>query len=298
MLSYHRTSILTSTAQTVVNTVNTVGVMGKGLAAAFKARAPEMFHEYQHLCQNGKLKIGTLWLWKGQPQWILNFPTKKHWRNPSQLSYIESGLAKFVAQYEQRGIREISFPRLGCGNGGLNWKDVRPLMESYLAKLPISVYIHDYEKDIGYPEHRDTEGGVPFERSFIYFKEQMLGVVKANQGLFRTLANKSSFRVSYDLAKGLRIERDGSREFVSNSEIFELWTLLLRGPVNRERLAGNARNSAYYLFPIVAQMPFARAIEIAGRDDKAALAIELVPSLSSKDVSAPPAAKQSTFEWH
>ena len=128
MLKYHRASLLSSQAQTVVNTVNTVGVMGKGLASEFKARHPDMFRAYKKLCKEGKLDIGLLWLWRAPDRWILNFPTKKHWRQPSQPSYIELGLQKFVAKYDSRGIREVAFPRLGCGNGGLDWDEVQPLM--------------------------------------------------------------------------------------------------------------------------------------------------------------------------
>ncbi len=135
MLTYHRTSLFTSTAQTIVNTVNTVGVMGKGIAAAFKTRYPEMFHAYQKLCREKKFEVGMLWLWKAPDQWVLNFPTKQHWRNPSKLEYIEAGLKKFVAEYERRGIREISFPRLGCGNGGLEWSQVRREIEAALSEL-------------------------------------------------------------------------------------------------------------------------------------------------------------------
>jgi O-acetyl-ADP-ribose deacetylase (regulator of RNase III) len=139
MLTYIHTSILDSKAQTVTNTVNTVGVMGKGLASAMKRRYPDMFREYAKLCASHKLDVGQLWLWKTSNQWILNFPTKRHWRNPSKLSYIEAGLQKFIQEYERRGIWEISFPRLGCGNGNLDWGDVRPLMERYLANLPVQV---------------------------------------------------------------------------------------------------------------------------------------------------------------
>jgi O-acetyl-ADP-ribose deacetylase (regulator of RNase III) len=175
MLTYHRTSILTSQAQTVVNTVNTVGVMGKGIAAHFKHRYPEMFVAYQRLCRERKLDIGKLWLWKASDQWVLNFPTKRHWRNPSKLSYVEGGLQKFVAEYEGRGIREISFPRLGCGNGGLSWDDVRPLMERYLTRLPIPVFIHDFERDIGEPEHREKDQ-LRFSRSYETFTDHIKAV--------------------------------------------------------------------------------------------------------------------------
>jgi O-acetyl-ADP-ribose deacetylase (regulator of RNase III) len=152
MLIYHRTNLLDSNAQTLVNTVNCVGVMGKGIALEFKQRYPDMFKAYKRICDAGELEIGKLWLWSGRDQWVLNFPTKKHWRHPSKVEWIEAGLDKFVTEYVRRGITDISFPRLGCGNGGLNWeRQVRPVMERYLAPLPINVYIHDFTKDVGLP---------------------------------------------------------------------------------------------------------------------------------------------------
>ena len=124
MLTYRRTSLLESTAQTLVNTVNCVGVMGKGIALEFKKRQPDMFDAYKRICDKKLLTPGKLWLWRGNEHLTLNFPTKIHWRNPSKLEWIESGLRKFVENYKALGISEISFPRLGCGNGGLDWDDV------------------------------------------------------------------------------------------------------------------------------------------------------------------------------
>src|SRR5690242_10651893 len=123
MLLYRRTSLMESSAQTLVNTVNCVGVMGKGVAREFKERDLQMFAAYRRICEEKKLVPGKLWLWRGSDYWTLNFPTKIHWRNPSKLEWIEAGLKKFVTAYEKQGIREISFPRLGCGNGGLDWDE-------------------------------------------------------------------------------------------------------------------------------------------------------------------------------
>lgn len=105
MLMYLRTSLLESNAQTVVNTVNCVGVMGKGIAAAFKQRYPDMFRSYRKLCNEKKLAPGKLWLWQNEAQWVLNFPTKNHWRNGSRLEWIEAGLERFVQEHEKRGDR-------------------------------------------------------------------------------------------------------------------------------------------------------------------------------------------------
>jgi O-acetyl-ADP-ribose deacetylase (regulator of RNase III) len=102
-----------------------------------------MFQQYQTLCQKGELDVGQLWLYKSPDKWVLNFPTKRDWRDKSHIEYIETGLIKFVEIYEQEGLISISFPRLGCGLGGLNWEnEVRPLMEHYLNPLPIEVIIH------------------------------------------------------------------------------------------------------------------------------------------------------------
>ena len=299
MLTYHRTSILTSQAQTVVNTVNTVGVMGKGLASAFKARYPDMFKAYRELCKEERLDIGQLWLWKGSDQWVLNFPTKKQWRKPSKLSYIEAGLQKFVAQYEQRGIREIAFPRLGCGNGGLKWDDVRPLMKHYLRPLPIPIYIHDFEVDIGLPEHREFQNAEQFQRSFETFLNHLGSVLHREHGNFYTLTNGSPYRASFDDARNLLIERPGRRSAVSNDELYELWTMLLRGPLTRQRLPGAAWDSAYYLFPILARLPYVRAIYVRRTDDPTAMAVELLDQDSSTEILAENKhqSDQGEMEW-
>lgn len=141
MITYVKGDIFSSPAKILVNTVNTVGVMGKGIALEFKKRYPEMFYEYQELCKEKKYDIGSLLLWKKSEKWVLLFPTKRHWRQPSRLEYIEAGLQKFADNWDKLGADSIAFPRLGCGNGALDWDDVRPVMERYLAKIPLQIYI-------------------------------------------------------------------------------------------------------------------------------------------------------------
>ncbi|MEP6984827.1 MAG: macro domain-containing protein [Chloroflexota bacterium] len=143
MITYLATDLFQSPAQVLVNAVNTVGVMGKGIALEFKRQYPEMFKQYQVLCKNGEFDMGQLWLYKSPQKWILNFPTKRDWRDKSRIEYVETGLKRFIEIYESESITSISFPRLGCGLGGLNWEnEVRPLMEQYLRPLPIDVVIH------------------------------------------------------------------------------------------------------------------------------------------------------------
>ncbi|NMA34658.1 MAG: macro domain-containing protein [Clostridiaceae bacterium] len=157
MIEYIEGDIFKSPAQVIVNTVNTMGVMGKGLALEFKQRYPEMFAQYRTACEKKQLTIGKLMLWYAPDYWILLFPTKENWRKPSKLEYIEKGLIKFVQTYADKSITSIAFPKLGCGNGELNWDDVRPLMENYLKNLPIDVYIYLGLKKEYIPEHKNQK---------------------------------------------------------------------------------------------------------------------------------------------
>lgn len=155
MLLYVKQNIFESPAQVIVNAVNTVGVMGKGIAKQYKLMYPEMYEQYRYFCETDMLDIGKLWLYKHHTKWILNFPTKKNWRNPSKVEYIEAGLKKFVATYEEKGIYSASFPQLGTGNGGLDWEsEVKPLFDKYLKPLPIDIFIHIVEKGSTFEEHK------------------------------------------------------------------------------------------------------------------------------------------------
>jgi O-acetyl-ADP-ribose deacetylase (regulator of RNase III) len=158
MLHYVRGNLFDSPAQAWVNTVNTEGIMGKGIALTFKRLFPAMFCEYQELCESRQLKIGTLHYFRAQNRCIINFPTKTTWRKPSSLKYVEDGLKTFVSSYERYGITSVAFPPLGCGNGELSFeRDVRPLMERYLKPLPISVFIYPPQPIAAIPEHRTPE---------------------------------------------------------------------------------------------------------------------------------------------
>jgi len=131
-------------AQTLVNTVNCVGAMGKGIALEFKKRYPAMYERYKELCNKGHIKIGSLWLYKADDgKWILNFPTKDDWRNPSDMDYIVQGLDKFINTYKQKGITSIAFPMLGCNNGGLDKATVLMMMKMHLETcedLDVEIY--------------------------------------------------------------------------------------------------------------------------------------------------------------
>lgn len=283
MLTYVRTSVLESDAQTVVNTVNTDGVMGKGIAEVYKRRHPEMYKRYRELCKAGKFKVGQLWLWKENGQWILNFPTKATWRRPSEVSYIEAGLQKFVETYEERGITEVSFPLLGCGNGGLDWEtQVRPVMEWYLSRLPIPVYIHDYQVDLGLPEHQEARQA-SYNRSFESFLSALRELVAEKRGKFHTVTHGSPFcarMVDHEL-EIRRSEADQRVIRVDADELLALWSLLLKGPVTARSLVGKAHDEAYYVFGVVSSLPFVRPVQVQPSNaSRGAMSIELLDKVN------------------
>jgi len=137
-------NIFNSKCDFLVNPVNCDGVMGAGLALEFKLRYPEMFIKYETLCEEKKLDIGLLWIYKSELKSILNFPTKVSWKYPSKESYLHQGLKKFVDTYQSRNIRSIAFPILGGGRGGIDGDVSLAIMKSYLSELNIDIEIYDY----------------------------------------------------------------------------------------------------------------------------------------------------------
>lgn len=130
-------------AQTRVNTVNCVGIMGKGVAQKFKERYPTMFEDYAMRCEQKLVRLGEPYPYRDRSGvLIVNFPTKDHWRSPSRLSDIERGLDYFVRHYAEWGVTSVAFPPLGCGNGGLSWEEVGPLMYGKLRHLPIDIEVY------------------------------------------------------------------------------------------------------------------------------------------------------------
>ncbi len=144
MITYKHGNIFDSTMQCLVNPVNTVGVMGKGLALDFKQRYPAMFSSYVHLCNSKQLVVGNPHLWHDSFGFkVLLFPTKEHWRDPSQVRYIEDGLRVVSQAGLEDIIDSIAFPAIGCGFGGLDFEtQVRPLLDKYLEDLPIDVEVY------------------------------------------------------------------------------------------------------------------------------------------------------------
>lgn len=147
MIRYTTGNLLDASAEALVNTVNTVGVSGKGIALMFKEAFPQNFKAYEAAAKAGGVRVGELFITERHdmlgPRLIINFPTKQHWRHPSRLEWVEQGLAALRREITERGIRSIAVPPLGAGNGGLDWSDVRPLIDRALAGLDADIIVYE-----------------------------------------------------------------------------------------------------------------------------------------------------------
>ena len=181
MIIEKRGNIFTTKAQTIVNTINCVGVMGAGIAYEFRLRHKEMFVRYVELCEKKQIDIGKLWIYKNEDKKILNFPTKYDWRYPSKEEYLHKGLEKFVDTYKQRGIESIAFPLLGAQKGGLSEKKSMEIMHHYLSKCDIDVEIWHFD-----PIAKDDL----FEKFVAILQESDLEYLKKESGVGLSILNK------------------------------------------------------------------------------------------------------------
>lgn len=294
MLVYLRTDLFSSPAQTLVNTVNTEGVMGKGVAKSFKERYPEMFREYRGYCERGELRPGKLLLWRGAEKWVLNFPTKTTWRLPSKIEYIEDGLRRFVETYEELGITSISFPPLGCGNGNLDWNQVKPLMERHLKRVQIPVYIHDRQVAPDFvPEHLE---GVPKQRPST-LREFLtdVKVITERRTEFQTLSGSSIFRASATEEGDLRIVKDSKTETIPAEALESAWSAMQTGLLTADLYGGEtSRRYKSYLFAILACLPYvlhAQVQHIRSGNTSPGDALYFRPASVSRSVTSEPEAQ-------
>ena len=144
MIHFTRGDIFAQHAEAIVNPVNCVGVMGRGLALQFKRRYPDAFLAYRRACEAGRVQPGRMFMFDtgfDRPRWIVHFPTKRHWRDRSAIGDIEAGLRGLAEAVTRHGIPSIAIPPLGCGLGGLDWHAVRPLVAHCLAGTPATVIV-------------------------------------------------------------------------------------------------------------------------------------------------------------
>ena len=196
MLRYLEGTVFNSPAKTLVNTVNCSGVMGAGIALEFKLRFPEMYEDYVEKCRSKYMKIGVPRIFKYTDNlWIMNFPTKLHWRYPSKLEWIEEGLKYFVNNYEKVNIESIAFPKLGTNNGGLDWNIVKQLMEQYLKDIKIPVYI-------------------------------CLDELNEAEGIEKIMVDELNNSTMEELVKGVKLSKKQAEELINNLPISRFFHIL------------------------------------------------------------------------
>lgn len=214
-------NIFESTCQVLVNTVNCVGVMGKGIALEFKHRFPKMYTSYVKICKQQLLKPGLLYLWTKSEPWVLNFPTKYHWRYPSKIEYIEAGLKKFSSTYKKHGISSIAFPELGTQSGKLDWPLVQEYMYRYLEPLPnLDIEIYHFD-----PHAEDTLFDKLYQKVHRFTLEDymtQIGLNRRQAELLMNAMNRDSVRSMLDLQeiKGLgKTSFDQIYSFLENTSL-------------------------------------------------------------------------------
>jgi len=284
MLTYVTINLFESPAQTLVNTVNTVGAMGKGIAAVFKELYPEMYKRYRRLCQEGKLDVGMLYIYRTPNKIIVNLPTKKHWRQRSRVEYIRAGLQKFVEHYTEYGISSVSFPQLGCGHGELDWKtQVQPVMEHYLRELPIPVYIHIYPKLPDFvPERLDVDYArqVRLERQRISTSrlwQDLRGVVGETYQLtlFGPVVEMDEEHILFKSLSG-----EGEPIVVYCEDVEDLWnTLRLRGTLRESDVPQpiDEDGATAWLFELLQHVEYIKPVTLRARGEGDSRGLRYVP---------------------
>ncbi|GGF71020.1 Appr-1-p processing protein [Terasakiella brassicae] len=173
---YTKGDMFKTDADAIVNTVNCVGVMGKGVALTFKNKWPKNFKAYKAECDAKRLRPGKMFIFENgdmlsqeRPRYLINFPTKDHWRGKSKMSFIEDGLNDFVAQVQKLEIKTVALPPLGCGNGGLPWKDVKAVIEQKLSAVEgIEFIVYAPKEENLKPEHEEFPSEpMTFERALL-----------------------------------------------------------------------------------------------------------------------------------
>ncbi len=192
MIKIIKGNIFSSNCQCIVNTINCVGVMGAGIAYECRLRYPKMFERYSELCKEKLINIGTLWLFKNDDKWILNFPTKYHWKYESKIEYLEKGLQKFLDTYKEKDVTSIAFPLLGASNGGIPESVSIELMKKYLERcdIPIEIYYYDPEA---------------YDDLFLSFKNLWNSIPE------QELSKKSGLRIDFVRKVKVALENDSIR---------------------------------------------------------------------------------------
>jgi O-acetyl-ADP-ribose deacetylase (regulator of RNase III) len=295
MITYVYGDIFYSPARVLVNPVNTVGAMGSGLAYNFKRFFPDMFEQYRDLCQHDAFDIGQLLLYRSPHKWILNFPTKRHFRAVSKLEYLEDGLKRFARLYADLNMTSISFPALGTGEGGLDWDEVRPLMEAYLEPLPIQVYIHlldealpNATKQKSSRATRSWLNAQPRIVSFEEFWKTLLKIVRREKG-YENAIGYMPFKVVATQAKGRQrlsmkiMPKRADSIYLTESQLRDLWQYIRRvAYVLPQNMPAGLEAHAKHIMTLLVQMPMLRSVELARPNGDRVIGLHYIPPSDHK----------------
>lgn len=295
MITYVYGDIFYSPARVLVNPVNTVGAMGNGLAYDFKRFFPAMYESYRELCHDDRFQVGQLLMYRTAHKWVLNFPTKRHFRADSQLEYIEDGLKKFARIFADQNITSVSFPALGTGSGNLNWDEVRPLMEAYLAPLPISVFIHLFDDDTPFAnEQRNTRAmrswlnGQPQIVSFDAFWKELLEVVRSGAD-FHALESRIPFVVVATEARGrqrLSLKITPKRQdsiFIPETQLRDLWQYIRRaGYILPQNLPAGLEEHADTILTLLGELSVMRPVQLVTVNSDTLIGLHYIPPIDHK----------------
>ncbi len=289
MITYVYGDLFYSPARVLVNPVNTMGAMGAGLAYDFKRYFPDMFTQYQELCRADQFEVGQLLLYKTPHKWVLNFPTKKHWRAESKLEYLEAGLQKFATTFATLNIISVSFPLLGTGSGNLPVDEVRPLMEAYLGGLPITIFIHILPEDndkqrAGRTRLQTWLQQPPHDVTFDDFWKQVVQAVR-KQGTFTTLnGTPTSFQVNAtprikDGRVNLKISpENGQAIFIPETQLQDLWQYIrLAGYVLPQNLPAGLEAHSGYMIALLAALECVQTVELAAVNGEKVMGLHYIP---------------------
>lgn len=298
MILYVKGNLFQSPAQVLVNTVNTVGVMGRGIALEFKKLFPDMYPQYRNMCEDGIFKMGMLWLYKSPNKWVLNFPTKHHWRQPSRVEYIEAGLKKFVASYSDLGLHSVAFPALGCGNGQLDFRtQIQPLMQKYLKSLPIDVFIYP-SRASKFVEHLNPEKmrqwlrTEPMSLPFSEVWEDLLSLLQTKRE-FKTISRQKPFEAHINQdALELRITSARQIYNIHYETLMVFWQQLRTHGFSMRHIAPGINRQVSYLIPIFSELEYVAPVHITenfdGLGSFAITGLQVLPSAFGRQLEAMP----------
>jgi O-acetyl-ADP-ribose deacetylase (regulator of RNase III) len=295
MITYVYSDLFYSPARVLVNPVNTMGAMGAGLAYDFKRYFPEMFTQYQALCRADQFEVGQLLLYKTPHKWVLNFPTKKHWRAESKLEYLEAGLQKFAATFASLNIVSVSFPLLGTGSGNLPIDEVRPLMEAYLGGLPITIFIHILPED----DHQHRAGRTrlqtwlqqpPQEVTFDDFWKQVVQAVRKHPDFTTLNGTPQKFQVNAtprikDGRINLKISpENGQAIFIPETQLQDLWQYIrLAGYVLPQNLPAGLEAHSGYIIALLSALEAVQTVELATGNGEKVTGLHYIPPMSKQN---------------